>query len=586
MILSEQLSDVTAEKLKDILNKKGNLNSLSTYKGSARDFSPSEIDRELKTHQSIKEIYPELKILVSKLNLSQGNMAYYSSIIRHSSIYKIRRFPESQGLLYLVCYLFFRYRNTNDQLVTAFCYLTRKHNEAAKVVAKQRIADELEVIRSKLKYAGNILRYFIDDELSDNVQFGEVRKQAFALISKDEMTMISKHLDENDFDLIGYQWQYIDKQAKKIANSLRKLFIAIDIECESSQNVLADQIVSSKTDLEKNRKIVTTDKRIIQKGDRTYLIEDNKINSKRFEFYLYNRVFKMLDNGKMYVTESDKNKRLEDDLISTLEWQDKQKIIDKTGLSRLILPISQTLADLEAQLNSQIKRVTASISSDANEFVKQQPRSKQLAWSLANKRWKEDVDNPIYSQVKHMGIIEIMNYVNRKTNYLSAFKTISSRKRNIQASEDDLIACLFGNGANYGLYRIASVSDRSIGSLRTVNDAYVRPEMTGAANDLISNAIAKLSIFKHYTIDELTPFGSIDGQKHSCRINTFKARFSAKYFRKGKGVSAMTLVSNHVPVNTTVISPNEYEGHFAFDLLYNNSSDIQSKALATDSWSQ
>ncbi|WP_336845415.1 Tn3 family transposase, partial [Providencia rettgeri] len=60
------------------------------------------------------------------------------------------------------------------------------------------------------------------------------------------------------------------------------------------------------------------------------------------------------------------------------------------------------------------------------------------------------------------------------------------------------------------------------------------------------------------------------------------ARFSAKYFRKGKGVSALTLVSNHVPINTKVISANEYEAHHAFDLLYNNTSHIQPKTLATD----
>jgi hypothetical protein len=89
-------------------------------------------------------------------------------------------------------------------------------------------------------------------------------------------------------------------------------------------------------------------------------------------------------------------------------------------------------------------------------------------------------------------------------------------------------------------------------------------------------------MFKHYTIDETSPFGNIDGQKYACRINTFKGRFLAKYFRKGKGVSAMTLVSNHVPLNTTVIAPNKYEGHFTFDLLYNSSSDIQPKSLATD----
>ena len=37
-----------------------------------------------------------------------------------------------------------------------------------------------------------------------------------------------------------------------------------------------------------------------------------------------------------------------------------------------------------------------------------------------------------------------------------------------------------------------------------------------------------------------------------------------------------------MPVNITVISPNEYEAHFAFDLLYNNTSEIQPQTLTSD----
>lgn len=99
-----------------------------------------------------------------------------------------------------------------------------------------------------------------------------------------------------------------------------------------------------------------------------------------------------------------------------------------------------------------------------------------------------------------MGIIEIMNYVSKKTGYLEAFESLSLRKRNTEARSHDLIACIFGNGANYGLHRLATSLDRSIGILRSVNDSYIRPETTGAANNLISNVLARLPIFRHYTI--------------------------------------------------------------------------------------
>lgn len=126
-ILAKKMSTATKERLLEILNTKGLLNSLSAQKGSARDFSATEISSEIATHDAIKDIYPELKKLISHLNLSQGNLAFYASIVRHKPLSKLRRFSEYQGLLYLVCYLFFRYRETNDQLVTAFRYLTRKH---------------------------------------------------------------------------------------------------------------------------------------------------------------------------------------------------------------------------------------------------------------------------------------------------------------------------------------------------------------------------------------------------------------------------------------------------------------------------
>ncbi len=42
---------------------------------------------------------------------------------------------------------------SNDNLVTAFCYLVTKHHESAKVFAQQKVAEELELIRNKQKHA-------------------------------------------------------------------------------------------------------------------------------------------------------------------------------------------------------------------------------------------------------------------------------------------------------------------------------------------------------------------------------------------------------------------------------------------------
>ena len=74
-----------------------------------------------------------------------------------------------------------------------------------------------------------------------------------------------------------------------------------------------------------------------------------------------------------------------------------------------------------------------------------------------------------------------------------------------------------------------------------------------------------------------------EGAAHiETQIDTFNARHSPKYFGLQKGVSAYTIVANHVPIYAKVIGAHEHESHYVFDLLYNNTSDIKPERHSTD----
>ena len=49
-----------------------------------------------------------------------------------------------------------------------------------------------------------------------------------------------------------------------------------------------------------------------------------------------------------------------------------------------------------------------------------------------------------------------------------------------------------------------------------------------------------------------------------------------------KGIVNYTHVANHVPLNARVIGANEHESHHVFDLLRNNTTDIQPSIHSTD----
>ena len=236
-------------------------------------------------------------------------------------------------MLYLVCYLFFRYRETNDNLVSAFIYLVRKLAEGAKSHAKQGVIEDINIVRTKLKSAGSLLNYFIDSDIDDALTFGDVRKKAFKLLPAENIKLLSEHLDSNDFDGRKYEWQFIDKQSSKVSKLLRSLFMAIDIEFIHLKDDLHNQYVTLRSELSECKAVRTINLDLVPKGDRGYLQgEVSKQIAIRFEYFLYRKAEQLFQNNSLTVKESVNNRSLSSDLIQPKEWQNKDDIIENTAI--------------------------------------------------------------------------------------------------------------------------------------------------------------------------------------------------------------------------------------------------------------
>ena len=88
-------------------------------------------------------------------------------------------------------------------------------------------------------------------------------------------------------------------------------------------------------------------------------------------------------------------------------------------------------------------------------------------------------------------------------------------------------------------------------------------------------------MFSLYDIQDVL-HSSSDGQRFETQIDMINARHAPKYFGLHKGVSAYTLVANHVPINAKIIGTHEHESHYVFDVLYNNTSDVKPDRHSTD----
>ncbi|WP_161597644.1 Tn3 family transposase [Fluviispira multicolorata] len=145
---------------------------------------------------------------------------------------------------------------------------------------------------------------------------------------------------------------------------------------------------------------------------------------------------------------------------------------------------------------------------------------------------------------------------------MSAFTHIQPRYSKQPAKEECLIGTLIAQAMNNGNLNMADISDIPYAVLHETLQSRIRLATLKNSSDLISNDISKMPIFPFYSFDLELLYGGVDGQKLEAETPTLKTRYSKKYFRKGKGVVAYTLLANHVPLQVELIGANEHESYF------------------------
>lgn len=107
----------------------------------------------------------------------------------------------------------------------------------------------------------------------------------------------------------------------------------------------------------------------------------------------------------------------------------------------------------------------------------------------------------------------MFRFVNSQCSFLSALTPLQPRYAKKVADIDSLMAVIMAQAMNHGNLVMARTSDIPYHMLETTYQQYLRQASLHAANDRISNAIASLPIFPHYSFDLGVLYGAVDGQK-------------------------------------------------------------------------
>lgn len=561
-IMHNHLKQPDIQALKALFEDAQGLYEITLLKREPKDFSLKEIKREIDRGKQIQSLYQLAHTLLPKLGVSNESIKYFASLVNYYSVYKLKRLDEWLVYVYLLCFVYYRYQRMNDNLINTLIYNVRRYIDESKSTAKDQIYQHYAENRQNMKKAGEVLQLLTDDSIGTDTPFGDIQARAFSILERQKLTNLADQIATNaKWDETILQWEHIDQLARQFKRHLRPLLLMVKFAADHlPQRFISDNM-----------------RRYIYEQDPD---EEKNIKVDRYEFLIYRLLRNRLEAGDAFCRESIRFRSFEDDLIDDEKWQQKDKLLADAGLITFRQPIHEHLDKLKQQLERRLTEVNQRIASGENEHVHKK-RGRYGRWTLSNTRDTESINHTFFDALSPIDIGSVLHYANQHCSFMEAFDHILGRYAKQPREDHVLVACLIAWGTNMGLGRMGEISDIRYPSLSATSDNFIRLETLKEANDRISNAVTELPIFHHYDIDD-TIHSSSDGQKFETQINTMNSRHSPKYFGLKKGIVSYTMVANHIPVNARIIGANEHESHYVFDILYNNTTDVQPEVHSTD----
>ncbi|MCP9269730.1 Tn3 family transposase [Xenorhabdus sp. XENO-1] len=589
-ILTESLNEDTLTALEQLLVRDDTLSQLAVLRQDAKNFGWRQMARERQKRATLKPLYEAVKALQSKLKLSQQNMLYYASLVNFYTIYDLRNLKADQTRLYLLCYAWWRYRQFTDNLVGAMAFHMKQLEEESRASAKKSFADEQAKRQQETSQVGGLLSLYVDDRIPDLTSFGEVRQRAWEIMPKAVLLNTAQRMRDKPLNKLALHWRSVDKLTGRVRRHLRPLYTGLDFSCTDPASpwflaLLWIKDIFSKKQRLSQRPLTECPAGTLPQRLRSYLLifdaEGNPVSlhADRYEFWLYRQIKKRVQSGEFYLDDSLQHRHLSDELVS---MEEKSDILAQMHIPFLQQPIHDQLDTLSSDLHQQWLAFNRELKNGQLRHLEYDKDTQKLHWHLPKGDNIKQKEQAFYAQFPFCDIADVLHFVNAQCHFLSAMKPLQPRYAKKQAETNSLMAVIIAQAMNHGNQVMARTSDIPYHILESTYQQYLRQATLQAANDCISNAIAALPIFPHYSFDLDVLYAAVDGQKFSVKRPTVKARHSRKYFGRGKGVVAYTLLCNHIPLSSYLIDPNDYEGHHLFDIWYRNTSDIAPTAITGD----
>ncbi len=562
------------------------LSKLSALKQDAKNFKFKMMTKERQKLTILEPVYQIARNILPKLQISNQNIENYSQLASYYDINRLRELKFSQAHLYLLCYAFKRYRQLTDNIVNAFNFHLRQINGEAATQAKNCFNEAQ--INSQIKEA-KLLALYVNKKFISNQQtlFTKVLQKAYQIMPQEQIQALVERMLNKGHRKKEFYWQAIDKASHKYKKHLRPLLSKLTFASSKDNHHWLQAINWLQTAFKNNKPLKDYSFSAIPVGTipkniRKFLLTNTTanyeaLNAERYEYFIYKQIGKNLDSGCVHIEDSMSYGCFENELVNAAQ---QAAILETLDIPWFRIPLAQHLNTLATELNQLWQKFDQALKTGELKHLQYDVRKQKLTVKKIYDSKYEKLQHNFYSQLGTTDIGDVLRFVDERCNFSDAFTPLQPRYAKHVPEKPKLIAALLAQAFGHGNHHMAASSDISYEALEVTCQQYLRLSCLREANDLISNRISKLAIYPHFALDLELIYSSVDGQRYGVATPNIRARHSKKDFNKGQGVSAYTLLSDHIPLRCQIIS--DHESYYAFDIWYNNTSEIIPDVITGD----
>lgn len=580
------------EQLSELVDRKDGITKLNIIRTDQKNFTYTALCDEVEKAIAIAELYQFAKDFLPNLLLSKNAIRYYADIAEQYAASRLRRLARPQQWLHALCFIYHRYQQIMDNLITSFMYHVRAIIADAKAYAEKAKTEYHSGLIVDLPKLAKFLKWFPNRKKGLN--HDELNQTAYKILPEEQFPTLAQFLQGSTFDKKAAMREFYLKSLRLFALYLRPILLAVPFVFYKEDSDIIKLIDLMKIHYGSGKgpstfKLPQDLEDTISKTQLPYLKkdpDDAQIDPHLFEFFVYHKMYRRLDKGLLCCNDSVSYCDIDHDLINDAVVDDVEKIANEFGYPKIPVYCDERLDAALVALDTTWDKTTQRISGGENAaFNIKEMKTGEQDWSLSYDSL-DKLDDAFFRTLTQVEIPNIMMYIGDRINMWRSFthmKTRYNKKKTPIALAVN--ACILSDAFGIGIEKMAEMSDLNYNLMRSTQEDFIRIETLCAANDMVGNLIHSLPIFKLWNLMDDKLLADADGQKLPTSESTIQSRYSKKYLGKSPGLSIYTLIANFVAANAKNIGLNEYEGHSLYDVIQGNKTDINIDMVTGDNHS-